>query len=219
MNKSVTSALSEAADINSVIALVSSLERKETRLGRSSYVVTSKGAEVKTAFKVVDASSLIISNNLDGAINPAFPEELQPRDRTRLSSKLQVNRIASNLRPAQLTDSGMSSHGAPIVGPDNVVESGNGRSMGIWRAYEQGQADEYRQYLIDHAKEFGLNPDEISQMSMPVLVRERLTDVDRAQFARDSNISDLQEMAASEKAYADAQFLTESVMALFNPSD
>ncbi|HDI6079558.1 TPA: hypothetical protein PN946_005122, partial [Escherichia coli] len=152
-------------------------------------------------------------------INPAFPEELQPRDRTRLSSKLQVNRIASNLRPAQLTDSGMSSHGAPIVGPDNVVESGNGRSMGIWRAYEQGQADEYRQYLIDHAKEFGLNPDEISQMSMPVLVRERLTDVDRAQFARDSNISDLQEMAASEKAYADAQFLTESIMALFNPSD
>lgn len=147
MNKSVTSALSEAADINSVIALVSSLERKETRLGRSSYVVTSKGAEVKTAFKVVDASSLIISNNLDGMINPAFPEELQPRDRTRLSSKLQVNRIASNLRPAQLTDSGMSSHGAPIVGPDNVVESGNGRSMGIWRAYEQGQADEYRQYV------------------------------------------------------------------------
>lgn len=219
MNKSFTSALSGATDINSVIALVSSLERKETRLGRSSYVVTSKGAEVKTAFKVVDASSLIISNNLDGTINPAFPEELQPRDRTRLSSKLQVNRIASNLRPAQLTDSGMSSHGAPIVGPDNVVESGNGRSMGIWRAYEQGQADEYRQYLIDHAKEFGLNPDEISQMSMPVLVRERLTDVDRAQFARDSNISDLQEMAASEKAYADAQFLTESVMALFNPSD
>lgn len=219
MNKSVTSALSEAADINSVIALVSSLERKETHLGRSSYVVTSKGAEVKTAFKVVDASSLIISNNLDGTINTAFPEELQPRDRTRLSSKLQVNRIASNLRPAQLTDSGMSSHGAPIVGPDNVVESGNGRSMGIWRAYEQGQADEYRQYLIDHAKEFGLNPDEISQMSMPVLVRERLTDVDRAQFARDSNISDLQEMAASEKAYADAQFLTESVMALFNPSE
>ena len=156
MNKSVTSALSEAADINSVIELVSSLERRETRQGRSSYVVTSKGAEVKTAFKVVDASSLIISNNLDGTINPAFPEELQPRDRTRLSSKLQVNRIASNLRPAQLTDSGMSSHGAPIVGPDNVVESGNGRSMGIWRAYEQGQADEYRQYLIDHAKEFGV---------------------------------------------------------------
>lgn len=91
----------------------------------------------------------------------------------------------------------MSSHGAPIVGPDNVVESGNGRSMGIWRAYEQGQADEYRQYLIDHAKEFGLNPDEISQMSMPVLVRERLTDVDRAQFARDSNISDLQELTSS----------------------
>lgn len=80
MNKSVTSALSEAADINSVIALVSSLERRETRQGRSSYVVTSKGAEVKTAFKVVDASSLIISNNLDGMINP--PSRRTPTTRS-----------------------------------------------------------------------------------------------------------------------------------------
>ncbi|UDV15097.1 hypothetical protein LJU47_22425 (plasmid) [Enterobacter hormaechei] len=55
-----------------------------------------------------------MSNNLDGTINPDFPEDLQPRDRTRLSSKLQVSKIASSLRPAQLTDSGMSSHGAPM---------------------------------------------------------------------------------------------------------
>ncbi|HBT4785577.1 TPA: hypothetical protein MB364_000880 [Klebsiella variicola subsp. variicola] len=219
MNNSISAALTAATDINSVIALVASLEKKQTKTGRSSYVVTSKGAEIKTAFKVIDASALIISNNLDGTINPAFPEELQPRDRTRLSSKLQVSKIASDLRPAQLTDSGMSSHGAPIVGPDNVVESGNGRSMGIWRAYQQGQADAYRQYLIDHAAEFGLQASDIKGMVAPVLVRERITDVDRAQFARDSNISDLQEMAASEKAYADAQFLSESVMALFNPSD
>lgn len=219
MSNTIQAAVTAAGDIDSVIALVASLEQQETPTGRSSYVVTSKGAEVKTAFKVVDASSLIISNNLDGTINPAFPEELQPRDRTRLSSKIQVNNIASSLRPAQLTDSGMSSHGAPIVGADNVVESGNGRSMGIWRAYQQDQATDYRQYLIDHASEFGLKADVIARMAMPVLVRERVTELDRAQFARDSNISDLQEMAASEKAYADAQFLTESVMALFNPSD
>lgn len=219
MKHVINAALSAATDINSVIALVASLEKQQTATGRSSYVVTSKGEEVKTAFKVVDASFLIISNNLDGTINPSFPEELQPRDRTRLSSKLQVSKIASDLRPAQLTDSGMSSHGAPIIGPDNVVESGNGRSMGIWRAYQQGQADDYKQYLVDHATEFGLRANEIEQMDMPVLVRERLTAVDREQFARDSNISDLQEMAASEKAYADAQFLTESVMALFNPSE
>lgn len=208
-----------ATSIDAVIGIVAAARFKQTRLGRSSFVVTSKGNEVKTAFKIVDVRDLVISNNLDGTINPSFPAELQPRDRTRLSSKIQVNSIASNLRPAQLTDSGMSSHGAPIVGKDNVVESGNGRSMGILRAYAQGQANDYRQYLIEHSADFGMKSDEVARMEMPVLVRERLTEIDRAQFAKDSNISDLQEMAASEKAFVDAQFLTDSVMAIFNPSD
>lgn len=219
MPLSVTKAFAGAKTVEQLIGIIASMRLKQTQLGRSSFVVTSKGDEVKTAFKVVDARDLITSNNLDGTINPLFPSELQPRDRTRLSSKLQVNNIASNLRPAQLTDSGMSSHGSPIVGKDNVVESGNGRTMGIWRAYEQGQADDYRQYLIEHAKDFGLKPETISKMDKPVLVRERLTEVNRAQFAKDSNISDLQEMAASEKAFVDAQFLTEGVMAIFNPSE
>ncbi|PPC61336.1 hypothetical protein C1Y41_19095 [Pantoea sp. ICBG 1758] len=219
LNEKLKSLLGDAGSIFALIGLVGSLRKTETQTGRSSYVVTGKGQEVKTAFKVVDARDLIISNNLDGTINPAFPAELQPRDRTRLTSKVQVSKIAGNLRPAKLTDSGMSSHGAPIVGADNVVESGNGRSMGITRAYEQGQADEYRQYLIEHAKDYGLKASDIAQMDMPVLVRERLTDVDRAQFAKDSNLSDLQEMAASEKAFVDAEMLDERLMAIFNPSD
>ncbi|WP_327062146.1 hypothetical protein [Leclercia adecarboxylata] len=161
----------------------------------------------------------MISNNLDGTINPKFPAELQPRDRTRMASKIQVSKIAGNLRPAQLSDSGLSSHGAPIVGPDNVVESGNGRSMGILRAYEQGQADSYRQYLIEHAGDYGLKTADIEKMGMPVLVRERVTELDRAKFARDSNQSDLQEMAASEKAFVDAEMLDERLMAMFAPSD
>ncbi|MCV4777892.1 hypothetical protein OFM21_34450, partial [Escherichia coli] len=77
-----------------------------------SYVVTAKGDEVKTAFDIVDASALLVSNTLDGKINPDYPQELQPRDRTRASSLLQVNQISKDLRPAQLTDSGLSSHGA-----------------------------------------------------------------------------------------------------------
>lgn len=212
-------AISDTPGLERLISLVASMHLRQTSLGRTSFVVTSKGAEVKTGFKVVNARSLIISNNLDGTINPLFPAELQPRDRTRMSSKIQVSKIAGNLRPAQLSDSGLSSHGAPIVGPDNVVESGNGRSMGILRAYEQGQADDYRQYLIDHASDYGLKGEDIAKMEMPVLVRERITDVDRAQFARDSNLSDLQEMAASEKAFVDAEMLDERLMALFLPSD
>ncbi|MDT9110851.1 hypothetical protein RSW25_24855, partial [Escherichia coli] len=80
--------------------------------GRVSYVVTAKADEVKTAFDIVDASALLVSNTLVGKINPDYPQELQPRDRTRASSLLQVNQISKDLRPAQLTDSGLSSHGA-----------------------------------------------------------------------------------------------------------
>ncbi|EJH2660421.1 hypothetical protein NDG35_003655 [Salmonella enterica] len=187
--------------------------------GRVSYVVTAKGDEVKTAFDIVDAAALLVSNTLDGKINPEYPQELQPRDRTRASSLLQVNQISKDLRPAQLTDSGLSSHGAPIIGEDNAVESGNGRTMGIIKAYQDGSADKYRDYLIEHAADYGLSAEKVSLMAAPVLVRRRLTKVDRVQFAKDSNISDLQEMAASEKAFVDADSITPGMMALFNPSE
>lgn len=204
-----------ATSIETLIELLKNLPD----FGRVSYVVTAKGDEVKTAFDIVDASALLVSNTLDGKINPDYPQELQPRDRTRASSLLQVNQISKDLRPAQLTDSGLSSHGAPIIGEDNAVESGNGRTMGIIKAYQDGNADRYREYLIDHATEFGIRPEKVESMAAPVLVRRRLTKVDRVQFAKDSNISDLQEMAASEKAFVDADNITSAMMALFNPSE
>lgn len=204
-----------ATSIETLIELLKNLPN----YGRVSYVVTAKGDEVKTAFDIVDASALLVSNTLDGKINPDYPQELQPRDRTRASSLLQVNQISKDLRPAQLTDSGLSSHGAPIIGEDNAVESGNGRTMGIIKAYQDGNADRYREYLIDHATEFGIRPEKVESMAAPVLVRRRLTKVDRVQFAKDSNISDLQEMAASEKAFVDADSITPAMMALFNPSE
>ncbi|HHN7435963.1 TPA: hypothetical protein ACRQW7_004793, partial [Escherichia coli] len=204
-----------ATSIETLIELLKNLPN----YGRVSYVVTAKGDEVKTAFDIVDASALLVSNTLDGKINPDYPQELQPRDRTRASNLLQVNQISKDLRPAQLTDSGLSSHGAPIIGEDNAVESGNGRTMGIIKAYQDGNADRYREYLIDHATEFGIRPEKVESMAAPVLVRRRLTKVDRVQFAKDSNISDLQEMAASEKAFVDADSITPAMMALFNPSE
>ncbi|EFI5896606.1 hypothetical protein GW237_24830, partial [Escherichia coli] len=204
-----------ATSIETLIELLKNLPN----YGRVSYVVTAKGDEVKTAFDIVDASALLVSNTLDGKINPDYPQELQPRDRTRASSLLQVNQISKDLRPAQLTDSGLSSHGAPIIGEDNAVESGNGRTMGIIKAYQDGNADRYREYLIDHATEFGIRPEKVESMAAPVLVLRRLTKVDRVQFAKDSNISDLQEMAASEKAFVDADSITPAMMTLFNPSE
>lgn len=187
--------------------------------GRVSYVVTVKGQEVKTAFKLVDAADLVTSNSLDGKINPAYPQELQPRDRTRAASIMQITKLSKSLRPVQLADSGLSSHGAPIIGSDRVVESWNGRSMAIIKAYTDGNADDYRKYLIDNASLYGFTPDDVKRMDQPVLVRVRLDEVDRLQFTKDSNISDLQAMSPVELARVDAENLDEKTMALFSPSD
>lgn len=215
MQQSVLKQIQMAPTLKALIGVI----RQAFNSGRSSFVVTGKGDEVKTRFKLVDARDLTVSNHQDGRINENYPQELQPRDRTRFSSKLQVNNISRSLRPAQLTDSGLSSHGSPIIGPDNVVESGNGRTMGIIRAYAEGKADNYREFLIQNARSFGISAAEMKSMQRPVLVRERLTEVDRAQFAKDSNLSDLQEMSASEKSFVDAESITPEMMHLFHPSE
>ncbi|HHA1306242.1 TPA: hypothetical protein ACOEHI_003844 [Enterobacter kobei] len=159
--------------------------------GRTAIVCTYAGDQVKTAFKAIEASNLIVSNMTDGRINPNFPAELQPRDRTSLASTLQVRNLANELNPQRLADSELSSTGAPIIGHDNVVESGNGRTMAIFKAYAEGKAEHYRQFVIDNADLFGLKSTDIEALQHPVLVRIRLDDVDRVKFARDSNTSAL----------------------------
>ncbi|MDW1731100.1 hypothetical protein [Vibrio sp. Vb2356] len=218
---SISAEIKEAKNINDLAEIVQlyATDNPKPKLGRTSYVVTAKGDEVETGFKVVEASDLIPSNDLDGRINPNFPQELQPRDRTRVSSKLQISKMANDLRPQQLTDSGLSSHGAPIVGSDNVVESGNGRTIAIIKAYREGKADKYRQFLIDNAERFDLSPEKVESMREPVLVRERVTKVNRAKFARDSNLSDLQQMSAAETAWVDAERIDDRMIALFQPSE
>lgn len=222
--------IQEASDLKSLIAAFSQATVKQIKgdqvaekdlidHGRVSYVVTVKGQEVKTAFKLVDASDLITSNSLDGKINAAYPQELQPRDRTRAASIMQITKLSKSLRPVQLADSGLSSHGAPIIGSDRVVESGNGRSMAIIKAYADGNAEDYRKYLIDNAELYGLKREDVKRMEQPVLVRVRLDEVDRLQFTKDSNISDLQAMSPVELARVDAENLDEKTMGLFSPSE
>lgn len=60
-----------ATSIETLIELLKNLPN----YGRVSYVVTAKGDEVKTAFDIVDASALLVSNTLDGKINPDYPQE------------------------------------------------------------------------------------------------------------------------------------------------
>lgn len=58
--------------------------------------------EIEVRHKVVEADSLITSNDANGAVNLNFPQHLQPRDRSRPTSIAQVHDIASNLNPKLL---------------------------------------------------------------------------------------------------------------------
>lgn len=158
-----------------------------SRHGIGVTVHTLAGDNVSLVYAVVEAGDLLVSNFQDGSINPAYPQDLQPRDRSSFESKLQVNRIAANLEPENLSASDTSADGAPIIGHDRVVESGNGRVMGIIRAYASDQADDYSSWITANAAQFGLVPEEISIMERPVLVRIRTSNIDRVKFAIDSN--------------------------------
>lgn len=172
--------------------------------GKTATAVTERGATVQTQFVAVEASSLVTSHDNGLRQNPNFPPELQPRDRGRAASEAQIAKIENGINPELLAESPKASDGAPIIGTDSVVESGNARTIALRRAYEGGKADPYRQWLIDNAERFGLDPAKVAEMKQPVLARVGLGKYDRAEFARQANESAVAQMSVTEQARADA---------------
>ncbi len=162
--------------------------------------------------KLVEAADLLASHDpITFEPTPNYPPELQPRLRGRQANRAQVMNIAKNLDPdALLSDFHSIDRGAPIVGPDNVVESGNGRIMAIQLAVAQFPEAyaRYRDELIARASVSGVSPEEAQTMKAPVLVRVRLTDVPRRQFVEEANASTTLAPSAIEVARADASHLT-----------
>jgi len=199
------------------------LEALTKPTGRDTTIfIPSTGNELKAKVSVVEGSALTISNDQDGKINPAYPDGLQPRDREKGSSMLQIHKMAANLKPELLDDNGQSNGGSPIVGPDGVVESGNGRSLAILRAYQTNKGKAYREHLKENAASYGLTEAEIDAMESPVLVRVRQGDMtmdERAEFARQSNQAGTAPMTPAENAKADASRITDKDMLIYAPSE
>lgn len=187
--------------------------------GRENTVKTAKGTQVATSFAVVEADRLITSHDSSGNENPAFPQELQPRDRSRETSQAWVQKVAADLDPDSLGRTRRADTGAPIVGADGIVESGNGRTMAIRLAYERGTAGEYRKFLIEEAEYFGLDAAKIEGMKHPVLVRVRTGDIDRRAFTVEANQDDKLTFTATERARTDAKRLDGNLLALFMPGE
>lgn len=168
--------------------------------------------------KVIDASRLVYSHDpFTFEPNPDYPGDLQPRLRGRAATRNQVQKIAANLDPdSLLTDFHILDRGAPIVGPDNVIESGNGRTMGLVLAaseYPEIYA-RYRDRLLELAPQYGIKAADIEKLKTPVLVRERLSDVDRRAFTQEANAPAVMAASAIEQARTDAARITAGMIQL-----
>lgn len=189
------------------------LARRAVNVSDRTFAVGQNGVtRYQFRIAVAEAGELVVSNDPHTfELNADYPPEMQPRQRDRTATRLQVEKIAANLDPdALLEDFRVLDRGAPIVGPDMVVEGGNGRTMGIIRAaadYPDLYAA-YRDRLLERAPEFGIEPAAVEALETPVLVRIRLSDVDRVAFAQETNAPAGISTSAIEQARTDAANVT-----------
>jgi hypothetical protein len=117
-------------------------------------------------YALMELDDIVASHTPDGMANPDYPEALQPRDRGKITSRLQVADMAAKLNPGRLGETFDAQTGAPIVGDDGLVESGNGRVLALQRALvENGPpAKAYRDWLVAQGYP-------VAGMTEPVLVR------------------------------------------------
>ncbi len=169
-------------------------------------VYTSAHRAIETRMEVVEADSLIQAS---GA--------LQPRDRARATSDAWVAETAARLEPDRLGASPDASTGAPIVGPDHIIESGNGRVLAIRRAYQDGgeAGQRYRAFAED------IDP-AARTMREPVVVRRRVSDLseaDRVAFVQEAQTSGTLRLSPTEQAMADARTLRDGDLGLLSHPD
>lgn len=152
------------------------------KVDRQAPLATRQGKEVQVKFDdkniptghvaLIEAGQLQPSH-MGGQRNPLhFIDEAQPKERNDDASVMSARRIAANIRPEEITSSVTAYTGAPTVNTRGEVIQGNNRSAALremW-AGEPGQAAIYKQYLADHAADFGLAPEDVEAMQQPVLV-------------------------------------------------
>lgn len=179
------------------------------RTGKETTVTTDSGKTIRVRYRLVPTARVITSHNAETMTpNKAYPQELQQRDRQRVSMQEQVTSMANELRPADLGAGRNLNQGAPIIRKDGVVLNGNGRAMAIQKATAAGgdKATAYRKYIFEHSKEFGLSRVNLAQVRKYMLVREVVDDID-ADTMQDiiGSTAGGSRMGASEQAKADAK--------------
>lgn len=179
------------------------------RTGKETTVVTDSGKEIRVRYRLVPSYKVITSHDAETMVpNKAYPQELQPRDRQRVSMQEQVTAMANELRPADLGAGRNLNQGAPIIRKDGVILNGNGRAMAIQkaRAMKGKSATAYNKYVAEHAQDFGFDRSYVMGLKKYMLVREVVDDID-TDTMQDiiGSTAGGSRMGASEQAKADAK--------------
>ena len=147
-------------------------EPVQALMGKEVSVKFSDDAIVGGRISVIDAN-LLQPSHVQGVRNPLhFIDEAQPKERNDEASVLSARKIAGNIRPEEITSSVTAYTGAPTINARGEVIQGNNRSDALRQMWEghKDQAEQYKQYLKDHADEFGLRAEDIDSVERPVLV-------------------------------------------------
>jgi hypothetical protein len=173
-------------------------------VGRQFTVATPDGSmnvdvvpEVVDLFSLTPASGGLQNRMIDNPANQAT-----------------INNIANAPDFARLGTSPYSDRGAPIIGPDNVIEIGNHRVEGLKRAAENNP-EAFKSY-VSALNSAGYDT---TGMQFPVLIRRRvseLTPEQRQDFTRLSNSEANQVLSDLELARQDASLLTPELLAKFD---
>ena len=160
--------------------------------------------KIEVAPKVVELSSIISSEV------PGYDPILQPRNRDKVGSEVQIQDIIAKFDPSKLIFDPSTKRGAPIVDENGHVESGNGRTTALRRIYENRPdlAEAYRQ-------ELARNGFDTTGMKNPILVQQRtsqLTPEQRKAYIGEANVPDVLLMSPAEQAKEDAKNITNAML-------
>jgi hypothetical protein len=187
--------------------------------GRVGTVRGEQGTKVKGRYVLRELDTVRSSHDHLGNPREGYPQEMQPRDRDRVASTAQIAKIAGDLDPELLAENPLASSGRPLLTPDGVVVSGNGRTEGIRLNYARGDERGYKAWLEEHAEEFGLAPDQVRAMKQPVLAMELPPGLDYPRVAKEFNASAVAQPSPAERAKGDRASLTADTLDLLRTGE
>ena len=188
--------------------------------GQTGATTTAHGADPAVnydfVYRVMPLEDITPSHTIEGNLSKGYPKKLQPRDRSRAASVRQSQAMAADLYPGILLDPiAKIDDGAPIIGPDGLVESGSGRvnALRIARLDFPENYASYKAMLLEHVRNGTYGDIDVATIGdNPVLVRERLTDLDRFEFSRLANESSVLGTSAAEQASMDVAKISDRML-------